>query len=78
VDALLGILDATAIGLDDPGDRRAAILRAHEEIYAAISRHDAGAAAERMAEHIEGYARYAQRRFPDLLAEPVTWDRLLP
>ena len=49
-----------------------------EEIYAAISRHDVGAAAERMAEHIEGYARYAERRFPDLLAEPVTWDRLLP
>ena len=78
VDALLGMLDGTAIGIDDPGDRRAAILRAHEEIYAAIARHDAGAAGERMAEHIEGHARYVRRRFPDLLEEPVTWDRLLP
>jgi hypothetical protein len=31
-----------------------------------------------MAEHIEGHARYVRRRFPDLLEEPVTWDRLLP
>jgi GntR family transcriptional repressor for pyruvate dehydrogenase complex len=77
VDALLGILDGTAIGTDDPGDRRAAILRAHEEIYAAISRHDAEAAAERMREHIDSYARYAQRRFPDMLEQTVTWDRLL-
>ena len=78
VDALLGILDGTVIGTDDPGDRRAAILRAHEEIYAAIAGHDAGAAEERMREHIEAYARYAQRRFPDLLEQTVTWDRLLP
>ncbi|HEV3069124.1 MAG TPA: FCD domain-containing protein, partial [Streptosporangiaceae bacterium] len=77
VDALLGILDGTAIGTDDFGDRRAAILRAHEEIYAAISRHDADAAGARMREHIDSYARYAQRRFPDMLEQTVTWDRLL-
>src|SRR5215468_6280400 len=34
VDALLGILDSTVIGIDVPGDRHAAILRAHEEIHA--------------------------------------------
>jgi len=78
VDALLGILDGTAIGIDDPGDRRAAILRSHEEIYAAISRHDTAAAEERMREHIDGYARYAQRRYPDMLEQTVSWDRLLP
>jgi GntR family transcriptional regulator, transcriptional repressor for pyruvate dehydrogenase complex len=78
VDALLGILDGTVIGTDAPGDRRAAILRSHEEIHAAIAGHDGGLAGERMREHIEAYARYARRRFPDLLAQTVTWDRLLP
>src|SRR5215470_10994033 len=76
VDALLGILDDTVIGIDNPGDRRAAILRAHEEIYAAIARHDAAAAGERMREHIEAYSRYAQRKFPEVLDQTITWDRL--
>jgi GntR family transcriptional regulator, transcriptional repressor for pyruvate dehydrogenase complex len=78
VDAVLGILDGTVIGVDDPGDRQAAILRDHEEIYAAISRHDAGAAGERMREHVESYTSHAQRRFPEILTQTVTWDRLLP
>ena len=78
VDAVLGILDSTVIGIDDPGDRRAAILRAHEEIYAAISRHDADGAGERMREHIESYTNHVQRRFPEVLTQTVTWDRLLP
>jgi DNA-binding FadR family transcriptional regulator len=78
VEALLGILDGMVIGTDAPGDRRAAILRHHEEIHAAIARRDGGAAEERMREHIEAYARYARRRFPDLLEQTVTWDRLLP
>jgi GntR family transcriptional regulator, transcriptional repressor for pyruvate dehydrogenase complex len=77
VNALLGILDGTVIGTDDPGDRRAAVLRAHEEIYAALAGHDASAAEQRMREHIEAYARHAQRRFPDTLDQTVTWDRLL-
>jgi DNA-binding FadR family transcriptional regulator len=77
VDAVLGILDGTVIGIDDPGDRRAAVLQAHEEIYAAISRHDADGAEERMREHIESYARHAERKFPEILTQTVTWDRLL-
>jgi DNA-binding FadR family transcriptional regulator len=77
VDSLLGILDGTAIGIDYPGDRRAAILGAHEGIYAAIARHDAAASAERMREHIEAYSRYAQRKFPEIMEQTITWDRLL-
>ena len=75
-DALLGILDGTVIGIDNPGDRRAATLRAHEEIYAAIARHDAVAAGERMRQHTEAHARYAQRKFPEILDQTITWDRL--
>ena len=77
VDALLGILDGTVIGIDYPGDRRAAILDAHEGIYAAIARHDAAAAAERMRDHIEAYSRNAQQKFPEIMDRTITWDRLL-
>jgi GntR family transcriptional repressor for pyruvate dehydrogenase complex len=76
--AVLGILDGTVIGIDDPGDRRAAILRAHEEIYAAIAGHDADGAGERMREHMESYASHARRKFPEILTQTVAWDRLLP
>ena len=76
-DSLLGILDGTVLGIDYPGHRRAAILRAHEEIYAAIARHDPAAAGDRMREHIEGYVQYAQRRFPEILDQTIIWDRLL-
>jgi len=75
-EALLGILDGTVIGVDNPGDRWAAILRAHEEIYAAVAQRDAAAAGERMREHIEAYSRYAQRKFPEILDQAITWDRL--
>ena len=77
-EAPLGILDGTVIGIDDPAGHPAAILRAHEEIHAAIAGHDADAAGERMREHIESYARHAQRKFPEILTQTVTWDRLLP
>jgi GntR family transcriptional repressor for pyruvate dehydrogenase complex len=77
VDALLGILDGTVLGTDDPGDRRAAVLRAHEEIYAALAGHDASAAEQRMREHIDSYARQVRRTFPGTLDQTVTWDRLL-
>ena len=30
-----------------------------------------------MREHIESCARHAQRKFPEILAQTVTWDRLL-
>lgn len=78
VDAVLGTLDGTVIGIDDTGDRQAAVIQAHEEIYAAISRHDAAGAEQRMREHVESYARHAQRKFPEILTQTVTWDRLLP
>jgi DNA-binding FadR family transcriptional regulator len=77
VESLLGILEGTVIGVDNPANRRAAILAAHEEVYAAIAGGDAGAAAERMRDHIEEYSRYARRRFPEILDQTITWDRLL-
>ena len=66
VDSLLDILDGTVIGIDYPRHRRAAILKAHEEIYAALAQRDPAGSEERMREHIEAYARYAQRKFPEV------------
>jgi GntR family transcriptional repressor for pyruvate dehydrogenase complex len=77
IDSLLGILDGTAIGIDYPNHRRTAILKAHEEIYSALSKHDAAASEDRMREHIEAYTKYAEKKFPEVLDQTITWDRLL-
>jgi len=77
IDSLLGILDGTAIGIDYPSHRRTAILKAHEEIYTALSKHDAVASEDRMREHIEAYTKYAEKKFPEVLDQTITWDRLL-
>jgi DNA-binding FadR family transcriptional regulator len=78
VDSLLGILDGTVIGIDYPSHRRGAILKAHEEIYTALAKHDPVASEDRMREHIEAYTRYAQKKFPEMLSQTITWDRMLP
>ena len=74
-DSLLDILDGTIIGIDYPRHRRVAILKAHEEIYAALARRDPQASLDRMREHIEAYATYAQRKFPEILDQIISWDR---
>jgi GntR family transcriptional regulator, transcriptional repressor for pyruvate dehydrogenase complex len=75
VDSLLGIMDGTALGVDYPGHRRAAILKAHEEIHAALASGDPVASETRMREHIDAYERYAERKFPRALKETIPWDQ---
>jgi GntR family transcriptional regulator, transcriptional repressor for pyruvate dehydrogenase complex len=43
----------------------------------AISERDPKAAEDRMREHLEAYAVYARRKFPELLDQVISWDRLL-
>src|SRR4051812_17373008 len=74
VDSLLGIMDGTVIGVDYPGHRRAAILKAHEEIFEALKSRDPEASQARMTEHIQAYERYAERKFPQVLKEIIPWD----
>jgi DNA-binding FadR family transcriptional regulator len=74
VDSLLGIMDGTVLGVDYPGHRRAAILKAHEEIFEALKSRDPVASQERMREHIEAYEKYAERKFPQVLKEVIPWD----
>jgi GntR family transcriptional repressor for pyruvate dehydrogenase complex len=76
IDALLDILDGTVLGIDYPSHRRAAILKAHEEIYGALRENDEGGSELLMRKHIEAYVRFAERRYPELLEQVVAWDRL--
>lgn len=76
VDALLGILDGSAIGIDYPEVRRSAVHKAHLKIYEAIAQRDPAASAEAMTDHIDQYVRYAERKFPDVLAAPIVWNNL--
>jgi DNA-binding FadR family transcriptional regulator len=77
VDSLLGIMDGTVIGIDYPTPRRTAILKAHENIYTAISNRDPQEAEALMRRHIDEYVRYAERKFPEVLDHVIQWDRTL-
>jgi GntR family transcriptional repressor for pyruvate dehydrogenase complex len=76
LEALLGILDGTAIGIDYPPASQAAIAEAHEEIYVKLREHDADGASEAMRRHTAEYLRYAEARYPHVLDRRVTWDML--
>jgi GntR family transcriptional regulator, transcriptional repressor for pyruvate dehydrogenase complex len=75
VDSLLGIMDGTALGVAYPRVHRAAIVQSHEEIFEALKSRDAAASEARMREHIESYERYAERKFPHVLATIIPWDQ---
>ena len=77
VDSLLGIMDGTIIGIDYPGPRRTAILKAHENIFNAIHDRDADSAEALMRRHINEYVRYAERKYPEVLEQVIQWDRAL-
>lgn len=74
VDALLGILDGTALGVDYPIHRRTAVLKAHTGIYQALESGDPRASEEAMRTHVSEYSRYVSRKFPEAIAQPITWD----
>lgn len=73
VDALLDILDGSAIGIDYPEVRREAVTKAHTSIYDALASRDPEAAARTMSDHIAAYIRYAETKFPHVLDSSVTW-----
>ena len=77
IDSFSGILDGTSLGLDYPLHRRKAILKAHEEIFAAIEARDPVEAQARMDEHISAYAAYAARKFAKVLGAVPDWDSAL-
>ncbi len=74
IDSLLGIMDGTALGVAYPNVHRAAIVAAHENIFEALKSHDAAASETLMREHIESYERYADRKFPHVMAATIPWN----
>jgi len=73
IDALLDILDGSAVGIDYPEPRRKTVHKAHRRIYEAISSHDPAASSDAMADHIRQYMIYVERHFPEVLASPIAW-----
>jgi GntR family transcriptional repressor for pyruvate dehydrogenase complex len=76
VNALLGILDGSAIGIDYPEVRRFAVFKAHTSIYEAIASGDGAASADAMQKHIDEYLAYAERKFADVLDAPIRWANI--
>jgi GntR family transcriptional repressor for pyruvate dehydrogenase complex len=74
VDALLGIIDGTAVGVDYPMHRRVAVLKAYTRIFEALSAHDGDRSMAAMEAHLQEDLRYVAEKFPELMDEPVTWD----
>ena len=74
IEALLGILDGSAIGIDYPENRRSAVQKAHLQICEALESRDPAGAAASMAEHIDQYVRYAKKKFPEVLRAPIVWQ----
>lgn len=74
VDSILGMIDGTAIGFDYPEHHRGAVFEAHSKIYNAIAAQDPTESINAMNEHITAYARYAERKFPELLDAPISWS----
>ena len=78
VESLLGIVDGAVIGMDYPPARRKLIVAAHQEIFDALQKRDPDAAEQGMRDHLAGYVRYAEKRYPDLFGRVIPWARATP
>jgi GntR family transcriptional regulator, transcriptional repressor for pyruvate dehydrogenase complex len=76
VDSMLGILDGTVLGIDYPLHRRKAIVLAHQQILATLQARDPEAAEESMRAHIQAYVKYAEKKYPDILDQKISWDQI--
>lgn len=74
IDALTGILDGTAMGVEYPEHRRKHVAEAHKRIYEALAQHDTTAAAETMRDHIREYAEYIYKKYPTKVMAPISWN----
>ncbi|QXV99940.1 MULTISPECIES: FadR/GntR family transcriptional regulator [Rhodococcus] len=76
IDAIEGIFEGAALGVDYPVHRRSAVLKAHSAIYVAIEAKDPAAALDSMREHILELSRYLRKKYPEALEQAVTWDAM--
>lgn len=68
------ITDGTVLGVEYPERRRKDVLRAHDEICAAIERRDTDAARQLMTLHMENFRSYLERNYPELLERRLSWS----
>ena len=76
INALLGILDGSAMGIEYPETHRLASCTIHDDIYEAIAARDSDAAQELMNAHIQAHAKYTEFKFKDVLDSPIQWNKL--
>jgi DNA-binding FadR family transcriptional regulator len=72
--SLSWIMDGTAVGVDYPRRPQENVVDRHRAIAEAIATGDAPRAESEMRGHIDEYARYLDRRYPEVLNQPLRWD----
>lgn len=77
VTSLMSLLDNTMLNADYPHSRREKVLDAHVAIFEALKTRDPMLAEMRMREHVEGYRRYAEKRYPELLDQVIGWHKMI-
>ena len=76
-DSLLQITGGTVMGVEHPAALREETLRAHSQIYEALSTGDGDMSEDRMLDHINEYVKYVERRFPEVLDQVLPWNNAL-
>lgn len=74
ISALIDIVDGTQLGVDYPEVRRRAIYAAHSRILDALAAHDGDGSFDSMQTHMKEYVRYLQKKYQDVLDQPLTWE----
>jgi GntR family transcriptional regulator, transcriptional repressor for pyruvate dehydrogenase complex len=74
IDALLGIIERTVMGIDYPQRRSSLVIEAHSSIYEALASGDEATSMTAMQSHFSEYIGYAEKKFPEVLDRTVTWE----
>ncbi len=72
------ICDATPLGVEYPTKARQKVLKDHVRIQEAIASHDAEAAHLTMTRHINDFANYLRKKYPDVVDAELRWDQVDP
>lgn len=76
IDAVDGIFEGVAVGVEYPTVRRAKVHEAHRAILDAIESGDGTAAEQAMRTHVAELSAYLRKKFPSALSKPVTWEAM--
>lgn len=76
ITSLHWITDGSALGVDYSERDQRTVVAAHRSVYEAIASGDPERARQAMADHITDFARYIERRHPNVWESELRWDRL--